>query len=143
MGLKIGSSVWIFFIFLCSGRGNGSPRRGGGGDRFLLKTGGVVSRRGRGRGAGRVSAANWGILRVGQIFFSGPKRPPRFQFEPESPNRKKKVICTKSGFPPMPARTLENAQKRTFLHKKCAKVWLCTLLSALSGIDGNPTFCAD
>ena len=55
----------IFFIFLSSGRGKGefeapgggvgdwcveNPRRGGGG----------FSRR-RGRGAGRVSAANWGI----------------------------------------------------------------------------------
>ena len=41
----------------------GSPRRRGGGDRFLLKLpGGGVSRRGRGRGAGRVSATNWGIL---------------------------------------------------------------------------------
>ena len=35
-----------------------------------------VSRRGRGRGDGRESAANWGILRV-FFFFSGAKCPPR------------------------------------------------------------------
>ena len=58
-----------------------SPRPpGGGGGRFLLKIpegGGGVSR--SGRGAGRVSAANWGFWEQGggaKYFFSGPKCPP-------------------------------------------------------------------
>ena len=52
----------------------------GGGGIFLLKIpGGGVSRRGRGRGAGRVSAVNWRIWGGGgaKYFFSGPKCPPR------------------------------------------------------------------
>ena len=68
----------IFYFFLL-GEGSGSPRRQGGGDRFLIENprrgGGVPG----GGGAGRVSVANRGIL-GGEggvnIFFSGPKRPP-------------------------------------------------------------------
>ena len=71
----------IFFIFFCSGRGKGeSEAPGRGEDRSFIenpRTG--VSRTGRGRGAGRVSAAN---LRFGGgakfFFFSGPKCPPSF-----------------------------------------------------------------
>ena len=42
-----------------------------------------VSRRGRGRGAGRVSAPNWGFLGGGgpNIFLSGPKCPPSYGWE--------------------------------------------------------------
>ena len=67
----------IFFIFFRSGRGKGeSEAPGGGGIDFLLKIpggggGGLQDR--RGRGAGRVSAVTWGILRGGgggqNIFF--------------------------------------------------------------------------
>ena len=60
------------FNFSCSGRGKGESEaagRGGGVD-FLLKIlEGGVSRRRRGRGAGRVSAANWGFLGRGANFF--------------------------------------------------------------------------
>ena len=49
----------IFCFFLLGGRGSPRPRGGRGGVDFLLKIPeGVVSRRGRGRGAGRVSAPN-------------------------------------------------------------------------------------
>ena len=49
---------------------------------FLIeihRRGGGFSTKRRGRGARRVSAANWGILGGGLIFFcfSGPKCPPR------------------------------------------------------------------
>ena len=82
----------IFLIFPCSGRGRGSLRRHGGEDRFVIEIpgGGGVSRRGggRGRGAGRVSAANWGIFPGGaKFFFSGPKRPPR----------KERALCSSWG----------------------------------------------
>ena len=69
--------VWDFFFF-CSGRGKGeseAPGGGGGVIGFLLnfRGGGVGSRRGMGQGAGRVSAANWGIFGGGggglNIFF--------------------------------------------------------------------------
>ena len=64
--------------FSVRGGGRGSPRRqegGGGRWGFLLKIpgeGGGVEE-GRGRGAGRVSAANWGILgrRGAKFFFFG------------------------------------------------------------------------
>ena len=71
----------IFYFFSARGGGRGSPRPPGGGVvEFLLKIpeGGGISRR-RGRGAGRVSAANWGFWGGGgaKYFFSGPKCPPR------------------------------------------------------------------
>ena len=66
----------IFFIFFCSGESEAAGR-GGGWGRFFIENprrGGGFSR--RGRGAGRVSAANWGILRGGcggakYFFFQG------------------------------------------------------------------------
>ena len=70
------------FFFFCSGRGKGeSEAPGGGGCRFFIDNPRKrVFRRERGRGGGRVSAANRGILGGGgglNIFFSGPKCPPR------------------------------------------------------------------
>ena len=64
-----------FFFF--SGRGGigGSPRRQGAGGSVFIENPrrGGGSRSGRGRGAGRVSAANWGILGGGlNSSFSGP-----------------------------------------------------------------------
>ena len=56
--------------------------RGGGVGLLVLKIprgGGFPG--GEADGAGRVSAANWGILGGGggaKLFFSGPKRPPSF-----------------------------------------------------------------
>ena len=54
----------FFFFLLGEGEGESeAPGREGGGDRFFIENprrGGGASRRGRGRGAGRVSAANWG-----------------------------------------------------------------------------------
>ena len=52
------------FYFFCSGRGKGeSEAPGGGGDLFFIeKCQGGAFQDGRGRGAGRVSAASWGIL---------------------------------------------------------------------------------
>ena len=70
----------IFFIFFLLGEGESGAPGGGGGGRFLIENPRRgVSRRGRGRGAGRVSAANCGIARGGGAiyFFSGPKCPPR------------------------------------------------------------------
>ena len=66
------------FLF-CSGRGKGESEapRGGGGGRVDWNSqergGGIFSRRGRGRGAGKVSAANWGLPGGGgqNIFFFG------------------------------------------------------------------------
>ena len=70
-----------YFLFFCSGRGNGGvrgARTGGGGYRSLLKAPGwgeVFLEGPRGR---EVSAVNWGILGAGaKYFFSGPKHPPR------------------------------------------------------------------
>ena len=84
MRLQLRFLTWwtfrIFLIFFCSGRGNGeseAPGEGGGVDQFLflkIPGGGGVSRRGRSRGAGRVSAANWGIFGGGGanfFFFRG------------------------------------------------------------------------
>ena len=63
---------------------------GGGGIGFLIENpmrggGGVPG----GRGAGRVSAANWGISGGGggTIFFPGPKRPPRNAYFPSIPSK--------------------------------------------------------
>ena len=67
----------IFNFFSAQGGGRGSPRRrgGGGGWFFFMKIPerGGDSRRGRGRGAGRVSGANWGIFFLGGVglFFLG------------------------------------------------------------------------
>ena len=69
----------IFFLFSCSGRGWGSLRRHRGGDRFVTEIPGGGGFQEGGGGAGRVSAANWGIFLGGggaKYFFSGPKRPP-------------------------------------------------------------------
>ena len=66
----------IFYFFFALGRGRGSPRRGEGGNGFLLKIsgGGGVSWAGGGlgggRGAGRVFARNWGGGGL-NIFFRG------------------------------------------------------------------------
>ena len=71
----------IFFCFFCLGRGKGESEGagGGGGSIFYENPSRGVSRRDRGRPAGRVSAANWGIGGGGGLnfFFSGPKCPPR------------------------------------------------------------------
>ena len=47
------------------------------------------------------------------------------------------------GFPPIPERAPKSVQSRTFCAKSVQKVRFCTLLGALSGIGGNPAFCAD
>ena len=62
--------VSVFFNFF-SARGRGVRGAGGGGDGFIEnpRGGGGVSRRGKGRGAGRVSAANWGIFLGGEGYF--------------------------------------------------------------------------
>ena len=61
------------FYFSARGGGRGSPRhREGGGSVFLLKNARRgVSRKGSGRGAGRVSAANCGIGGGLNFFFFG------------------------------------------------------------------------
>ena len=65
----------MFYIAFAARRGGrGSPRcrEGGGGGRFFFKLKSQeegVSRRGRGRGAGRESAANWGICGGGGLIF--------------------------------------------------------------------------
>ena len=64
----LGGRFRYFKFFFCSGRGKGEPEAPGrgGGDRFFIESprrGGLPGREGRRwRGAGRVSAANWGIL---------------------------------------------------------------------------------
>ena len=64
-----------FFVFPAWGGEGGVRGAGGGGSVFLLEIpgGGGVSKRGRGRGAARVSAANWGFFGGGDlnIFFRG------------------------------------------------------------------------
>ena len=51
------------FGYLFFGKGRGSPRRQEkGGNRFFENPRKECSRMGRGQGAGRVSAANWGIF---------------------------------------------------------------------------------
>ena len=61
---KLGGRFGYFLFFSARGGGRGSPRhQEGGGDPFFIENpkrgGGGVFR--RGRGAGRVSAVNWGI----------------------------------------------------------------------------------
>ena len=79
----------IFYLFFCSGRGKGeSEAPGGRGGRFFIENtrrGGGVSRRESGRGAGRVSAANWGIGGGATYLFSGPKCPPSRGFRLRNP----------------------------------------------------------
>ena len=75
----LGGRFGGFFFFFCSGRGKReSEALGRGGCRFLIanpRRG--VSRRRRGRGAGSVFAANWGIGGgAAKCFFLGPKCPP-------------------------------------------------------------------
>ena len=74
------ADVSDIFCFFCSGRGKGeSRRRRRWGIGFLLKSPGGGPPGREGRGAGRVSAANWGIWGGGaKYFFGGPKCPPRF-----------------------------------------------------------------
>ena len=86
----------FYFFFAAWGGGRGSQRCQEWGGRFLLEIpgggGGLSPRRGRGRGAGRVSAANWGFwggrggggLRGANYFFSEPKCPPRFHYRDRS-----------------------------------------------------------
>ena len=72
----------IFYFFSARGGGRGSPRRrpgGGDGGSFFIekpRRGGLQD--GRGREAGRVSAANWEFWGGGgaKYFFSRPKCPP-------------------------------------------------------------------
>ena len=53
----------IFYFFSARGGGRVSPRRRAGwGDRFFIENPRRGGEAGRGRGAGRVSAANWGIF---------------------------------------------------------------------------------
>ena len=76
---KLGGRFDIFnFVFSGSWKGEPEAPGGGGGDRFFIENPRRgVSRRERGRGAGRVSAANWGLGGGGaKSCFSGPKFPP-------------------------------------------------------------------
>ena len=66
------ADVSDIFYFFCSGTGKGESEGAGRGGRFFIEnpTRGGVSR--RGRGVGRVSAANWGFLGGGggeNVFF--------------------------------------------------------------------------
>ena len=73
------SDIFKFFL-LGDGEGplESEAPRGGGASIFIENPRRGVSGRERGRGAGRVSAANWGIGgRGAKYFFSGPKCPPR------------------------------------------------------------------
>ena len=74
-----GGGFGYFLFFSAPGGERGSPRRRGVGF-FLLKIpGGGVSRRGKGQGVGRASAANWGIGGGSKYFFlSGLKCPPSY-----------------------------------------------------------------
>ena len=75
-----------YFYFFCSGREGGvrGAGRGGGGGRFFIdnsKRGGGGLQDGRGRGAGRVSAAKWGTWGGGgKYFFSGPPSKLNYRF---------------------------------------------------------------
>ena len=63
------------------------------------------------------------------------------QYEPQSQNPQI-IHLRKSGVPPIPERAPESVQNRTFCTLFVQKVQFCTLSGALSGIGGNPTFCA-
>ena len=73
-----------YFLFFLLGEGEGGVEapEGGGGSVFIEKP-----RRGKGSPGreGPVSAANWGIW-GGDIFFSGPKCPPRYYIAMMLPN---------------------------------------------------------
>ena len=75
-----------YFLFFLLGEGEGEVRggreRGGVGRLLKENPRRGVSRGGRGRGAGRVSAANWGIAGGGgaKYFLGGLKCPPRYSF---------------------------------------------------------------
>ena len=66
------SDIFSLCLVLGEGKGESEAPGGGGGARFFYENSrrGGVSRRGRGRGAGRVSAANWG-RGGGLTFFFG------------------------------------------------------------------------
>ena len=77
----------IFKFFSARERGKESPRRWERGGQFFIES----PRRGlpggwgrRGRGAGRVFGLN--------IFFSGPKFPPRFEKRRKDPKRVRKIL---------------------------------------------------
>ena len=105
----------IFLIFFGSGEGRGRPRRREEGGRvFYWKSqecGRGVLQDGRGRGAGRVSAANWGIWGGAKYFFSGPKFPPSYRklakwaktspstFKPSSVKDKNSGACVRTSCP--------------------------------------------
>ena len=75
----------IFLIFFCSGRGKWESEAagGGGGVRFFIEIprrgGGRFPQEGKGRGAGKVSAANWGTWGGGgsKYCFFGAEMPSR------------------------------------------------------------------
>ena len=74
MFVRIGGCFGYFLIFSCSGRGKGESEApgGGGGWFFLENPRRGLSRRRRGRGAGRVPAVNCGGGVGAKYFFSGP-----------------------------------------------------------------------
>ena len=71
------------FYFFCSGEGKGESGATGGGGGLLKIPGGGGGPREGGRGAGRVSAANWlNILGGGgKYFIGGPKCPPSWSLQ--------------------------------------------------------------
>ena len=60
-----------YFVCSWTGKGESEARGGGGGPIFIGNPKRGVFRRERGRGAGRVSAANWGIGGGGLNIFLG------------------------------------------------------------------------
>ena len=63
VSLSLGGRFGYFLFPLGEGEGGVEAPEGGGGSVFLLKSPGRGGlQEGRGRGAGRVSAANWGIF---------------------------------------------------------------------------------
>ena len=99
----------------------------------------------------RKSPEKWSV--VGLAFYNAPSLhtvdvmrpwPCVSPVEPQSPNS----TAQKVRFPPIPERVSESAKKnRTFCIKRYAKsaqkVRFSALSGTLSGIGGNPTFCAD
>ena len=84
----LGGRFGYFIFFSARGGERGSSRRrgGGGGGQVFIENPRRGGEAGRGRGAGRVSAANWGIFwGGGLIFFSGPKCPPRIIYVGDLP----------------------------------------------------------